>query len=411
MAGGRARRAWHGFLKLVMAFGFWGLAVWPATGWLGGQLLYRETAHMNGLHTTFQTLIGRDFVNIWHGGQEAAKAGAAGVYNREAYRKTLRPKTGFDGIYTFSYPPHMLLAALFFGAFPYLAALLLWTVGGLLLFWHAARPWLRDVGLPGWAVLVLPASFVNLWAGHFGFLVGALSLYGWRFAESRPMRSGLAFALMTVKPHMGVLVPLILMAKGQWRTLSYAALGALALVAVSAAIFGFWAWSTWLSSTLSYHAGLVEVVPRQPYNFMMPIVSRSIYALVPDPGIAAAAQALAALYGVGVLAWAHMRGVGTRDLGLLSIIAVFLILPYSFNYDMVAVSLTAMICAVRFRTRWWALDKPIYAAAFILPLALTPMARTFNFWPAPVILMLLLGCAAWRMAGKVTPMAGAVPAR
>ncbi|MBB5684126.1 glycosyltransferase family 87 protein [Sphingobium boeckii] len=390
------RELGRGFLKLVMVFGLWGVAVWPATGWYSYKLIHKELTGMQGLHVNSQALIGRDFINIWHGGQEALHHGAAGVYDRDIYRKTLFEKAGFAGLYAYSYPPHMLLLSLPFGMTGYLVALAAWLILTFGLFCHAARPWLRDLGLPGWAGLILPATIVNIWAGHFGFLIGALALYGWRRAENNPMRSGLAFAVMTVKPHMGILVPLVLAMKRQWKTAYWAAAGTGALVALSILVFGSWSWTTWLSSTLSFQAGLIEIVPTQPYSYMMPTSGRMLYALTRDPGLVMIGQIVIGFYAVATLIWAHKRSVPIRDLGLLSIVAIPLILPYSFNYDMVALCVVALVCAARFGVKWYSPDRAVYAAAFMIPLILVPLAR-LNLWPSPIILMLFLGCAAWRM--------------
>lgn len=406
MTQGWPRDAWRGFLRLLFAFGLWGLVVWPVTGWLGGSLIQREISRLDShLHTGPSSLIGRDFVNIWHGGHEAIAHGAGVVYDREAYRRTLYPETGLVGFYTFSYPPHMLLLSLPFGLTGYLVSLALWSFLGLALFWHAARPWLRDVRLPGWAVLVLPAAIVNIWAGHFGFLIGALALYGWRTAQTHPARSALAFAVMTVKPHMGILIPVILAMKRQWRTILLSGAGMVALVGLSALVFGLDSWSIWLSSTLAFQAGLIEIVPRQPYSFMMPTVGRMLYAVTTDEMLVALGQIMIGVYAVIAIYWAHTRRVGTRDLGLLSLIAIPLILPYSFTYDMVAMCLVALVCAVRWG-RWYGWQKLVFAGGFLVPLAQAPLARE-GFWPAPIALILMLGVAAWRMAREAR---GAAPA-
>ena len=391
------RELGRGFIKLLLVFGIWGLAVWPATGWYSYKLIHKEITGMHGLRVNNHALLGRDFINIWHGGQEAARHGAQGVYDRDAYRKTLYQKAGFAGLYAYSYPPHMLLLSLPFGVVSYLAALAGWLILTFGFFWYAAGPWLREVGLPTWASLILPATVVNIWAGHFGFLIGALALYGWWRGQTDPKRSGLAFAVMTVKPHMGILVPLVLAMKRQWNTAWWAAAGTGMLVAISILVFGAWSWTTWLSSTLSFQAGLIEIVPRQPYSYMMPTSGRLLYAFTRDTRLVELLQIVIGLYAAGVVIWAHKRGIPIRDLGLLSIIAIPLILPYSFNYDMVALCVVALVSAARWRPRWYSPDRAVYAAAFMIPLVQVPLAK-LNYWPAPIVLVLFLGCAAWRMS-------------
>src|SRR3546814_3633796 len=71
--------------------------------------------------------------------------------------------------------------------------------------------------------LILPGSLVNIWAGHYGFLVGALALYGWRWLDTHPRRAGIIFGIMTIKPHLGVLVALVLLLRRDWTAIGWAA--------------------------------------------------------------------------------------------------------------------------------------------------------------------------------------------
>lgn len=397
MAAEPLRRGWAGLKRLLFAFGIFGLAVWPAAGWLSYDLVSTEIEALDGIHVNRSTVIGRDFVNIWHGGGEALRAGADAVYDRLAYRRTLFEAIGARGVYAYSYPPHMLLFSAPFGLLGYVPALALWSLGGLALFWHAARPWLRDVGLPGWSVLVLPGTFINLWAGHFGFLIGALALYGWRAAGRGGKVAGLSFALMSVKPHLGVLVPLILAIKRDWATIAWATLGVLALALLSALAFGPSAWTTWIGSTLVFQASLVEDAPHREFLFMMPTVGRMIQAVSDNAALIAPGQIFAAVYALAMLFWAWRRNVALSDLGLLSLAATPLILPYVFHYDLVALTLVALVCAARWRLRWYAPDRLVYGAAFLVPLAQAPLAHD-GIWVSPIAIAALLTLASWRMA-------------
>lgn len=395
---------WRGCLRLAGAFGIYGLVVWPIAIWLGFTLIDGELAKLHGIRINASTVIGRDFVNIWHGGREILLHGQEAIYDRPEYRRTLDAAIGARGIYAYSYPPHMLLFSIPFGQMAYIPALILWTLAGIALFWHAARPWLRDVGLPGWSVLLLPGTIVNIWAAHFGFFIGALALYGFRLAgsgpESRPLRAGLAFAVMTVKPHMGVLVPVVLAMRRDWRTIFWAGFGAAALVGASILAFGLQSWVTWFSSTLGFQASLVEYVPGREFNYMMPTVGRMLQAITSNAALVALGQGLAALYALALLGWAWRRAVPLADLGLLSLAATPLVLPYSFNYDLVAFSLFALIAARRWPPRWWSPQQLVYGAAFLVPLAQMPLARE-GYWFSPLIIAAMMALAGWNMVRDV----------
>jgi hypothetical protein len=343
-------------------------------------------------------VVGRDFVNVWKGGQIAAKEGAEVVYDRGAYRERLRDALNIKGIYAFSYPPHMLLLSLPFGLVGYFAALIIWTAGGVGLFWYAAKPWLRDAGLPSWIVLVLPASLANIWAGHFGFLISSLALIGWRQATTRPICSGFAFALMTVKPHFGILVPPILLVFRCWKAIFWAAVLTAFLLACSVMVFGAESWRQWLGSTLPFQASLLNSVDKDMnYIYMMPTAERfarsftqvSLFLFITKITFSATA--------IWILFWSWRKRVGMYDLALLSFVSIFLIIPYSFIYDMVGACLAVIIFAARWRDRLSTVENAILAAAFIAPLLHMPFAK-MGFAYGPLALLGALIVAARHMA-------------
>ena len=381
---------------LLTAFGVYGLIFWPVTAWYGPNLIAKEVSTLSDLKVNASTVIGRDFVNIWHGGGEAARHGAQAVYDREAYRATLKEAADVSGIYAFSYPPHMLMLAAPFGLLSYPAALALWSLGGLAFFWIAARPWLHEVGLPSWSVLLLPGAIINLWAGHFGFLIGGLALLGFWHAERAPTRSAAAFALMTVKPHLGLLVPVVLLAKMRWRLIWLTGVGTLALVLVSVAVLGHGAWTAWFSSTLAFQLSLTSQTAGAEFILMMPTVKRALTSIGAVPALVTGVPLVVALVTVALLLFIVKRSAPVRQVGLASQVATILILPYAFHYDLVITSLIALLTAKRWRSRWYMPDRLICGAAFVVPLVQVPLAK-LGWWLSPVAIGALFLLLCWRL--------------
>jgi alpha-1,2-mannosyltransferase len=381
---------------LLTAFGIYGLIVWPVTAWYGPNLVAKELSTLHGLKVNASTAIGRDFVNIWHGGGEAARHGAKAVYDREAYRATLKEAVDVKGIYAFSYPPHMLILAAPFGLLSYPAALAVWTLGGLAFFWIAARPWLHEVGLPSWSVLLLPGTIINLWAGHFGFLIGGLALLGFWHADRAPTRSAMAFALMTVKPHLGLLVPVVLLAKQRLRLIWLTCVGTLGLILVSVAALGKDAWAAWFSSTLAFQLSLTSQTEGAEFIQMMPTIKRALTSINAAPALVTWVPVVVALVAVAVLLLVLKRGASVRQSGLASQVATFLILPYAFHYDLVILSLIALLTARRWKSRWFMPDKLICGAAFVVPLVQVPLAK-LGWWPSPIVVGALFLLLCWRL--------------
>ena len=100
--------------------------------------------------------------------------------------------------------------------------------------------------MPVWLAVLTPAALMNIWAGHYGFLIGALFLLGWERLDKRPWLAGLLFGLLLIKPHLAILVPLVLLLRAQWSALLSGALTVAVLVAATSAIYGWGVWEQFL---------------------------------------------------------------------------------------------------------------------------------------------------------------------
>ena len=366
-----------GVAQLKTVFGRYSLMIWLAAILIGGAPLVADLQKVKGININNLEVIGRDFVNIWHGGEMAGSGKADQVYDRDTYRNILKEKVGITGIFAYSYPPHMLAASIPFGWLSYLGALALWSSGTLALFWYAARPWLAQAGLPSWIILFFPATLINIDSGHFGFLIGALVLIGWWNARKRPLMSGAAFAVMTVKPHLGVLVPVLLAVYRCWKTVFWAGVGTVALVVASALFFGWDLWAIWIKSTLPFQASLIGVNdPTLAYLFMMPTVGRMAAQYGLSSSAIFGAQIGFAVVALSLLIYGWRRGIDVADLGLLSILVTFILLPYVFTYDMVAFDLAVLVLARRASSLLSGWEKTVLGLTFLVPAIHLPMSRS-----------------------------------
>jgi hypothetical protein len=96
------------------------------------------------------------------------------------------------------------------------------------------------------AALACPASAINAIDGQAVFLVAALIVGGFGLLERRPYLGGLVLGLLTFKPQFCILVPIALIAAGQWRALLASGLSALAMMIASGLIFGWDLWVRWI---------------------------------------------------------------------------------------------------------------------------------------------------------------------
>jgi alpha-1,2-mannosyltransferase len=333
-----------------------------------------------------QSLWGRDFVNLWSAGRLVIEGKTALIYDVEAYQAWQRAVLG-PGIdnHNYSYPPVSLLYAPLFGALPYLAALALWLLLSATLFVVAARPWIERLGLPVWIALILPSTLLCLWAGHYGLIVGALWLFAWHWLDERPLRAGAAIGLMLVKPHLAILIPILLARRGAWRAFAAATATVAVLVTASALAFGPTLWRTYVESTSRLQLALVEE-PHTLFGLMMPTPAPALYALgLPQPMVWTA-QVLIVVAVVGLLLW--RQPADRYRAGAAAAVATFLVLPYGFNYDLTVVGIAALMLLADASRSGRRPDAAVAGLALALPPAMMFLG-VIDFRPAPFVLAAL----------------------
>ncbi|RVT94547.1 glycosyltransferase family 87 protein [Sphingomonas crocodyli] len=357
-----------------------------------------DIGHLRGLLVPEHgVLIGRDFVNIWVGGKLAWGGRLDILYDPQAYWAAARGM--FAGLlpHNYSYPPQSLIPAALLSLLPYPAALATWLVATTGLFLIAARPFMR--GLPLWMAALTPGALINIWAGQYGLLAGALWLFAFAAMDRRQGQAGLSAALLTVKPHLGLLIPIIWIARRRWTALGVAVAGTLAIVAVSAALFGTGIWIDYLTKAPETQRAILEAPGDQLYFRMMPTTLVALRGYPAMLGIAVqAATALAAL----ALLW-RARKAGAGDLAFIAATATFLILPYAFDYDMTVATLGfGLTLATRWR-RLAAWEAPVLCVAYLLPGRMI----AFGAIPVGVAPLVLLG-ALWVQVRHASPQESAV---
>ncbi len=370
-----------------------GLILWLFGAALIAALLAIDLANAAGrpgLSINGQSLWGRDFVNLWSAGRLAIDGQLGLLYDVEPYQAWQRAALG-PGIdnHNYSYPPGSLLYAPLFGLLPYPAALLLWLALSAVLFALAARPWMERMGLAAWAALALPATLLCLWAGHYGLVIGALWLFAWDRLDQQPGRAGVAIGLMLVKPHLAILLPLVLIHRRAWRAFAAAAATVAALVTLSTLLFGIELWRTYLAATSGLQLALVAE-PNTLFGLMMPTPAPALYALGLAEPLVWALQGVIAAAAIALLWW-RMPADRYRA-GAATAVATFLVLPYGFNYDLTMVAVAALLLLVDASRSGRRLDAAIAGLALALPPAMMFLG-VVNWRIAPLVLAALL----WRL--------------
>ena len=187
--------------------------------------------------------------------------------------------------------------------------------------------------------LVAPTTTINIVVGQSGFLLAALLIGGLRLMDRRPILSGILFGLLTYKPQFGILVPIALMAAGQWRCIAAACVTTATLIVASVAVFGGTIWLTWLRAFPAYAAWFDDRIIGQSGRSTLTANLQSLgVAQEPARLIQAIAVGLAA-----VLVWFCFRRL-PRALAIPALlVATSLATPHAFLYDLPMVTGAALL--------------------------------------------------------------------
>jgi alpha-1,2-mannosyltransferase len=290
---------------------------------------------------------GRDFINVWTGGHLVREGRIDLIYNLSAYAEYQRSLFHGIELHNYSYPPVSFPLAACLSLLPYPLALAIWLSGTAAFFVWAARPWWPKEAGPAWLAIITPAALVNIWAGHYGFLLGGLFLLGWQNLESRPRIAGLFFGLMLIKPHLALMVPLILAIRKQWTAVAWAAGTAATLVVATTLAYGWAPWHDFLFRTTGVQAQMID--PRAGlFGTMSTSMASGVLRIGGTMSMAVAMHAALAIPALIMTARAAASGAGTRDIAFIAATATFIVLPYSFNYDLTVVMIGAL----------WVLTRP-----------------------------------------------------
>jgi len=279
-------------------------------------------------------MVGRDFANSWLGGRLALSGDPGAHFGFLAYNAALKEVFGPDyPTHIWSYPPHFLLLTWPLALMPYVTAYVVYTLLGLGLYLAVVSDGERRAD----HLLLLalaPCTIVNIWCGQVGFLVAALLVGGLLQLERRPILAGVLFGLLTIKPHLGLLIPLMLVLTRRWRTIAAAIVTVLLLILVTTLAFGSKVWIAYVNDAMPVQSAFLL---RPVEHWMMHVPTAFMNVRIAGLPVAAAivAQGLLSAAAIAGVVWTFWRRRDPVLSNALLITAIFAATPYAFNYDMV----------------------------------------------------------------------------
>jgi hypothetical protein len=346
--------------------------------------------------------IANDFVNVWAAGRLVLDGHAAQAYDWAIHRQVQEAAVGhaFEGAYRWHYPPPFLFAAALAAVLPYIPAGLAWLGVTGALYAAAIRGIVGD--RVGWLfALGFPGALWNVTAGQSGFLTTALIGGALGLMERQPVLAGCCLGLLTYKPQLGVLFPLVLVATGRWRVFGAAAATAAALAALSWLAFGSAPWLA-MMQTLSTANQLVLTDGGMGWGKL-----QSAFGLVRELGggetLAWIVQGGLAVAIAAALVWLWRSDAPFELKAAALAVGSVLVTPYVFAYDLVVLAVpVAFLLRIGLANGFKRREGYALAAAGAL-LLIYIVATTQVGLTASLIVALLVGWRALDTAGERLP--------
>jgi alpha-1,2-mannosyltransferase len=363
-----------------------GLSVLAVAGWV---------ALSNGLVDRNGKPLGADFSSFYAAGSLVLDGRAADVYDVAAHyareQQIFGPSTPYYG---WLYPPIFLLVATPLAAMPYPLALLVWQAASFALYLYVIGGIVRRIKMlvpaqqPLWLLLAtgFPAVLINLGHGQNGFLSAGLLGAALLALPARPIAAGLLFGLLAYKPQLAIVIPIALLAAGQWPTILAASLTVMALMGISSLLFGA---ELWLAFAASMEISRKLLLEQGDVGFAK---LQSVFAAVRLWGggipLAYAMQAVASVAVVCGVAWTWRSMVDRNLKAALLVVATLLASPHVIDYDFTILAVAIAFFASHGLTHDFRdYEISILGAAWIVPL----LARgTADITGLPLGLLVLL---------------------
>ena len=309
----------------------------------------------------------RDFVSFWGAAQLALAGHPAAAYDRAALHAVQSAVATFTrGEMPFPYPPAYLLLVIPFGLLPFAVGMIAWSLSTMAFYLGAAR---RLFPRSGWLAAAFPAVFANASIGQNAFVTTGIFLTGLALLECSPLAAGAVLGCLVIKPQLGLLLPVALIAGRQWRAIVGAAISSTGIMLLGLLLFGTATTMAWI-----YQLPLYATIGRDGLVGWSKL--GSVYAaarlagLASGPAILLHALVLMAAAAAVWRIWRSDCDYGAK-VAILSA-ATLLASPYVFFYD-------AVILVPAFL--WLAREKvhpAILVALWCLPLLMIVQIAAFD---------------------------------
>lgn len=395
----------------------------PAEGGVGGRSWVLPTVVTIGLGMAYlffapnyaweskegSTPYGADFLQEWVGGEMVLNGQSAAIYELDQFvaRQHDSAITGFhwnsDSYYPACYPPTHYMAFSPFAILPYRWAVLIWLgtllvslFGSALLIEAISR---RDRGtdggsysvlriaIPAWiGVWLFPAALFSITIGQKSALWLLLLCIAWLLlTKSKDFLAGAVFGLISIKPTLFFLIPLMMLRRGKWSFFLGASTTVCVLWGTALVLLPVESWFGFLEAVKSS----TSYAGNGGYRFDWSCNLLSLAYSAPSNMVEWCKQSVCILLAIyALLCCFESRKLATNspELLLAGLSATFLLSPHAYSYDLVVFLLPIL---------WIGSKEPVRGLAYFAVLAIgnviaADVYEHLHFPLMPVLLLAIL---------------------
>ncbi|MFL5066129.1 MAG: glycosyltransferase family 87 protein [Xanthobacteraceae bacterium] len=300
----------------------------------------------------------------------------------------------------FFYPPTFLFVVTALALSPYVAAYLGWVFATFALYVAAIR---SIVGHRIGAMLAcaFPGLLADFMSGQNGFLTAALLAGSLGLMERKPVLAGCFLGLLSYKPQLGILFPLVLVISGQWRMLFAAAATAALLAAMSWLAFGLGSWEAFVRCLPEYSR--IHLTSNGDHWAKMQSVFAVVRLLGGSEGLASAVHGsfLAVIALTLAVLWRSPVSFAMKAAALA--LGALLATPTLFLYDMVALAVPMAFLLQEGRRTGFLPHEMLGIGVACLLILIFPAVMGPVGLAAALVTALLIGRRAWaQRSGAIT---------
>ncbi|MDX8352187.1 glycosyltransferase family 87 protein [Cognatiyoonia sp. IB215182] len=290
-----------------------------------------------------------DFHAIWGAARLALEMNPIAAFERQTLEQAYSACEQINMFWLYPAPMAVLLTPV--GALPFLPAYIGFQVLSLGLLALAVRRYFPKDRTALIAIVFAPAWLPALMVGQFTILwcVGLLAAIS-AMRQDRHVLSGVLIGLLTLKPTLGLLIPVILLADRRYGTIISAIITTVILHLGATALYGFDYFTTWIAASGSHGASLSTSVTE---SASMASIAAFATRLGASPALGIAVNMTLLAFAAAALFWIWRKQGAQSDAACAVLCAAIpLSTPYLWHYDAGFSALAAMFI-YRAGTQGW----------------------------------------------------------